>query len=193
MSVVFFKAYIHTFKLFPSNTLKVNSNIALALRSKIFDLSRPADECESVEADVVLLEEALKLDEATNKAISRAFLVEAFYYSCGVTTEVFKEKSESLIEKAKCYDAAVIPIEYDSFGPFFKEVKTDVKMLKGEIKRLSADRIEKEKLKQIKPLTISSGHILFAISLFSTLFLVSGVIYTKLIFGNLGVSVSDFF
>ena len=61
------------------------------------------------------------------------------------------------------------------------------------MRRLNSQRIETEKSKLITPVKITTSHVGFAVSLFSSIFLISGFAYNRIFFGQLGIDVSDFF
>lgn len=193
VSAVFFKAYIQTFVLFPENKLKINSAIALVVRSRIFELPKPELKEEIDENQVQSLYDLMIHEDWVRKTISKYYLIEAFYYSYALTSELLKEKSVQSYEKSKLYDSTANLIGYDDIGSMNKEIKTDLKILQKEMRKLNAEKIESEKLKIIRPISITSTHIMFVLSLFSTLFVISGFIYNKLFFNSFGISVGDFF
>jgi len=193
ISAVFFKAYIQTFSLFPDNKLKCNSDIASSVRNRLFEIP-PSEDSLAVESDQVnALYDVVKSDKWAQKTLSNYFLLEAFYYSYGISSDLLKEKSDNALRKAKSYVDSALPISYDDVGPINKKIKSDIKLLKKEMRKLNSERVETEKLKIIKPVAITSSHVMFLVSLFSTLFLISGFAYNKIFFGSLGLNVGDFF
>lgn len=193
MSAVFYKAYIHTFTLFPKNKLKLNSDIALAVNCRFFGSFQPENNVEIKEPEIQRLYEELKDITWIQEKISNYYLLNAFYYSYGSTTDLFKENVEDALKKSRHWVANTNPISYKDVQPFNKNIKQDIRLLKKEIRKLNSEKIEKEKLNIIKPISVTSSHVMFVVSLFSTLFLLSGFIYNKILFSHFNVSVSDFF
>ena len=192
-SAIFFKAYIQTFTLFPDNKLKYNSDLASIVRSRLLELPLYKESLTLNDDQVNTLYEAVKSDQWIQKTASNYFLLEAFYYTYGISSELLKEKSDNALKKAKSYVDSALPISYDDVGPINKKIKSDIKLLKKEMRKLNSERVETEKLKIIKPINITSSHVMFLASLFSTLFLISGFAYNKIFFGSLGLNVGDFF
>lgn len=191
-SAVFFTAYIKTFSLFSSNKLKRNLDIATTVTNRIFE-TPIGDGMPAVDDDQVnALFDSLMLYEKTRKDIANYYLLESFYLSYQ-RSNIFQEYSDKAFEKAKTYLSSVQPVSKSDVSRIEKEVRFDVKELKKEIRRLNALRIETEKLKSIKPIKITQSHFLFIASLFSTLFLIAGFIYNKILLGYFGINVGDFF
>lgn len=193
MGAVFFKAYVKTFLLFPENKLKYNSDIASSVRSRLFEMPVAEGASPVDDNQVNSLYDTIKSEEWIKKTLSNYYLLEAFYYSYGTSSDLLKEKADHALAKAKVYVDSALPISYDDVGRIKKTIKSDIKLLKKEMRKLNSERVETEKLKLIEPVVISSSHVIFLASLFSTLFLISGFAYNKIFFSHFGINVGDFF
>ncbi len=193
MRAVFCKAYIQTFSLFPENKLKYNSELALSARYMLFEISRPENSFELNEEELKTLYDSLISDRWVKKTLSNYYLLQAFYYSYGTSSDLLKDQSDASMLKAKSFSDSVSPISNDDVWPIYNNIKADIKHMRREIPKLNSERIEKEKLKIIEPVTIKSAHVMFLVSLFSTIFLISGFIYNKLFFASFDLNVGDFF
>ena len=58
---------------------------------------------------------------------------------------------------------------------------------------MELEKIESEKLKKIKPIEIKPSTAFLFISIFSSLFLIGGFLYTKFLLGFFGINTSNFF
>lgn len=190
---VFCHAYIHTFTLFPDNKLSYNIDLSLKVRQVICNLPSPVDIKEIDSEDVDKLLSALKLDEKVIHILADYFRLVAYYYSCGISSDTFKEKIDSSLSSAGEYIKDIEPLTNECAGQIGKNIKKVHNNLRKEIRLLSKERLEKEKLKVIEPIEIGQSHAIFTISLFTTLFLISGFAYVKFIYGLLGLRVGDFF
>ncbi|MBN4077077.1 hypothetical protein JYT48_02275 [Mariprofundus ferrooxydans] len=193
MSAVFFKAYIKTFLLFPDNTLKKNSDTAFFVKNKLFEMSQSDDVRCVDESQVDVLYEAIKDEDWTKKTMSNYFLLKALYYSLWVQSDALNEMSDKAFSKALSYVDTATLITFNDLKPINVTIKSDIKCLRKEMRKLNANRIKTEKLKAIEPINISPNQIIFIASLFSTLFLVSGIAYIKIFFANFDIAVGNFF
>lgn len=190
---VFLMAYIDTFKLFPENKLDHNSKLAQIVAYRLLEIPSAEEINEVDNEEVNQLYEFLVSDERLRKTVSNSYRLDAFYYSCGNFSGSLKDKADDALAKAKSYDDTASPISQDELSSINKKIKTELKKLKRDAKRLNSERIEKEKLDIIKPVTVTLSHILPLLSLFSILFLISGYIYNRFLLGGLGINSSDFF
>ena len=190
---MFIKAYISTFKLFPENNLDHNSELAWIVTSKFLEIPYKKEINETNNDEINKLYEFLASDEWVRKTISNSYRLDAFYYSYENSSDLLKHKIDDALKKAKSYDDMASPISSDELGSIDRKIKREVKELKKNVKKLNSERIEKEKQKVIKPVTVTLSHVLSLFSLFSILFLISGYIYNKFLLGALGINSSDFF
>lgn len=189
---IFLKSFIHTFSLFQDNKLKLNADLAVTVTRKLLDVPLVGVNQEIEEHQVQSLYDKMEPEDWTRKTISNYFLLKAFYLSYGSSESIVEVADEALI-KAKLYDTSAKPLRNKDIENIRKTIKLDVKNLKKNKNRLVSEKIETEKLKQLNPISINSSHVMFVISLFSALFLVSGFVYNKLFFSSFGISVGDFF
>lgn len=190
------KAYIRAISLFPDNKLGDNLKIAVCVRNRLFELSTDEDNSAIDKNQIQKLYETVSTDEWIKKTLSNYFLLEAFYYSYGNTSDAFKEKIESAVEKSKKYADSATPITAKNLHSVDKAIKSDLKRFKKEVRKLSAAKCKARKLEYIKPtfqFSITSNHVVFLSSIFSFFFLVSGFFYNHMFFNSLGVNVEDFF
>ena len=99
------------------------------------------------------------------------------------------------LSKATLYngDEATEITEPNEAALLYKSIKKLIKSSTKIARQLSSERLNKEKLKAIGTVEITSSHIIFGVSLFTSLFLVSGFLYTKFLYGSFGLNVGDFF
>ncbi|MFT6909376.1 MAG: hypothetical protein ACJAS1_006092 [Oleiphilaceae bacterium] len=189
-SILFFKLYEYAFELFPDNTLKENSEISINVKSEILGYNIDPEFTSEVQ-EKSLKESALK-DEIFLRQVSYLYLLVAFYCS-GLESETLNVLKSENLEKARNFIPDCEEISNKSFGIVSKSVNSELKTLKAKLSSISKNRIDQERLKLIDPITISSSHVIFVISIFSTLFVVSGFAYNKYFFQSFDINVSDFF
>jgi hypothetical protein len=190
---VFLKTYIKAFDLFPEKTLKYYFDVANVANKKIFDYAVFDDDSDIESGDVDTLYDSAMSDKWVRGTVFNYHLVDALYYSYGISTDLFKGKSEEAICKARKIDPNARPIDTNSVATINKEIKRDIKILKSEIKKLNTDKVESEKAKLIQPITVRGAHLAFAASIFSALLLISGFSYNKIFFNHFDIEVGDFF
>ena len=186
--ILLFKLYEYSYKLFPENTLKENTEISTNVRFYLLELN---SEYSSTEQEECLKTTVLK-DDTFRQQIVNFHLLATYAYSKIDTDEANNTKQDSL-EKAKKLIPNCKEITDNSFKNLSKFIKNELKILQSKSKHIGKDKINQELLKLINPITISPSHVIFFVSIFYTLFTVSGFIYNKFLFQNFGISVSDFF
>ena len=190
---VFLKAYITTFKLFPENKLDHNSKLAQIVVHRFLGIPNTEEIKEVDNEEINKLYESLASDEWVRRTVSNGYRLDAFYYSCANFSGSLRDKADDALAKAKSYDDTALPISQDELSSINKKVKTELKKLRRDVRRLNSERIEKEKLDLIKPVTVTLSQVFPLLYLFSVLFLISGYIYNRFLLGDLGINSSDFF
>lgn len=190
---IFCHAYIYTFTLFPEKKLSYNIDLSLKARQVICNLPSPADIQDLDENDVDQLISSLKEEQNVRSLLANYYRLVAYYYSYGISSDTFKEKIDNALSDAGLYKDEILPITTEETGILNKNIKKIHKNLRKQIRQLNSERLENEKLQVIEPIEIGQSHAVFTISLFTTLFIISGFIYIKLVYGSLGIRVSDFF
>jgi len=194
LSAVFRKIYIKTFSLFDENKLNTNIELSIAVRNRLFELEDTEKSNDLNEDQVNKLLEIFENDEWTKETISNFYLLQAHFYQNGPLAEHFQEDIDELIKKAKKNFEDAKPIENSKKAEKInKNIKREMKLFQKEIRRRNSLKIEKEKMKFIKPIPIKYQHVVYVISLFSTLFLISGFAYNKFFFGHFNIEVGAFF
>jgi len=188
------RAYIHTFTLFPDEKLAYNEDLSWCVRNKLFDLPEPTKIQKLNQEHVDVLYDSLLTDDLIRSHISKYHLTTALYFSsAGLDNDINKNLTEEPLKKAKLYSSDAKLISQDDAKKSNRETKKEIKKLIKQAKALGSERIETEKSNLIKPIEITSSHVLFLASLFSTLFLISGFAYTKIFFIAFDINVGDFF
>lgn len=185
-------AYAKTFSLFPENSLRQNSNIANRVVRGLIGFAVDSDIVVDVEQCEVL-EKSLLVDDFFKEKTCTFYLLTKFYYSFGKLSSRFEDEIEVADKKAKKFNGGCKDLCFESVGLINKSVKSDIKRLKGEVKELNTERVEAEKERRIKPISVNGSHFMFLASVVSTLFFVGGFVYNKVFFLSLGLSVGDFF
>lgn len=145
------------------------------------------------EANLQELTHWLEKSEAANRHAVNYYLWRSFYYGPAMYTDTFAEKSDTALQQARHFDSDAQPLEQKDLSSENTRVSNELRNLRREIRRLNSDRVKTERLAIVGKHTISSEHVLFAVSIFTTLFLISGFVYNHFFFGAFGISVSDFF
>ena len=181
------KLYILSNELFPHNSLGKNSNLAIYLTS--IYINNFEDDLIDINKDEL---DNLKLvadsDEWIKKAIPDFYRIISFSFIFNI------DLKNGYIEKAKAINQLLEPIK--SFKEVIKlvnDAKKDSKAFLKKGREISEKTYEKELNNKIPIIKISSDKISFFLTVFSTFFLISGIIYSKIYFYLLGINISDFF
>ncbi len=192
ITIVSQNAYIQSFDLFPYQNLKSNSDLAFCVRFKLFDLPDKHDPNVN-EALLTELCDKLSKDEWVRKQICFYYLLEKLYYTFGISSEMFTEKASHAIDQAALHYDFDEQITTKNIGKYKRTIKKDKKRLQKEMEALTDKKVDEEKLKRIKPISIQASHLTFGLSLFSSLFILGGIIYVKGFFWHFDVDVGNFF
>ncbi len=181
------KLYTLSNELFPLNSLGQNSDLAIYLTS--IYINNFEDDLIDINKDEL---DNLKLvadsDEWIKKTITDFYRIISFSFIFNI------DSRNGYFEKAKAINQLLEPIK--SFKEVIKlvnDVKKDSKIFLKKVREISEKRYEQELNNKIPPVKISSENITFLLTIFSTFFLISGIIYSKVYFHLLGINLSDFF
>lgn len=182
------KLYILANEQFSENKLGENSNLALYLAySYIYDLNRD----DLIDVNKEELEELKMIasnDEWIKKSISDLYRIISFSFIVNI------DLKNRYIEKAKSINQSTEPIKnFKEIIKLVDDIKNDSKIFLKKGRELSEKKYQQEIKKRISPIEITSENISFLLTLFSTFFLISGIIYSKIYFYLLGINISDFF
>ncbi|WP_281223621.1 hypothetical protein [Photobacterium sanguinicancri] len=190
-SVIFRRLYLDACELFPNNKLVVNSDLASSvtqelLELEIFNLDVDKESVKSLIASV-------DTDGWVNQNIANYHRLTAFYYSYGNSGNLHTEQVEGAMLKAQKRLLNCDELDEDGIKKLYKDVKQEKKLLRKRIGSSNKQRIEQEKRELISPITITATHFSVALTLVSTLFVISGFLYTKSFFYWFDVNVGDFY
>lgn len=192
-SAIFFESYIKTFKIFPENKLSVNLDLATCVRRWIVDNETDVVLDNVSQEQVKILYDSMINEETIRKIASKYFLLKAFYFSDNDFSGLLSNHAQAFLDQARLFDETARTLGPNDLDSLSKLIKKYVRESKNQIKALNAQRLTTEKVKVIEPFTVSSSHVIFLVTVFSTIFVISGFLYNKLFFSYFGISVSDFF
>lgn len=181
------KLYTLSNELFPLNSLGQNSDLAIYLTS-IYINNFEDDLIEINKNELDNLKLVADSDEWIKKAIPDFYRIISFSFLFD------KDLENRYFEKARAINQLLEPIK--SFKEIIKlvnDLKKDSKVFLKKGREISEKIYEKELNNKIPPVKISSENITFLLTIFSTFFLISGIIYSKIYFYLLGINISDFF
>lgn len=181
------KLYTLSNELFPLNSLGQNSDLAIYLTS--IYINNFEDDLIDINKDEL---DNLKLVADSDEWIKKA--IPDFYRIISFSFLFDKDLKNRYFEKAREINQLVESIK--SFKEVMKlvnDVKKDSKAFLKEGREISEKRYEQELNNKIPIVKISSENITFLLTIFSTFFLISGIIYSKVYFYLLGINISDFF
>lgn len=190
-SNIFCRLYLDACEMFPNNMLSKNSDIASAVTDTLLGLQ--SSDFRVDDESLLKLLNHVSNDKWISNKISNYHLLFAYYFSFGDSYPLHSDKVDGLLLKAKKAVSSSISLDADGFKKIRTDSKNDQSTLRKRIGISNKQRIEKEKLKMIKPIKITSTHISISLTLISTLFFISGFIYTKSFFYWFGINVGDFY
>lgn len=189
-SNIFSRLYLDACEMFQSNMLSKNCDIASTATNVLLglqSLNLPVDD------SVNELLNSVSNDEWIFNKVSQYHMLFAYYFSFGNSYPLHSDKIEEALSKAKQAVTSVVSLDSESFKKISIDSKSDQRLLRKRIGVSNKQKIEKEKLEIIKPVKITSTHISMSLTLISTLFFISGFIYTKSFFYWFGINVGDFY
>lgn len=188
---IFRRLYVDACELYPENTLSENSDIASTVTQAVLGLDSfnlaVDDSC--VEA----VRQRTSNDEWARQNIADYHRVTAYYFSYNDSYSLHTEHIEEAMCQAREAIASVEALSDSCFSNLVKSVKKDRNLLRKRIRASNKLKIEREKLEIMSPIKITSSHFSVSLTLISTLFIISGFVYTKSFFYWFGINVGDFY
>ncbi|CAH1533230.1 conserved membrane hypothetical protein [Vibrio owensii] len=189
---IFNNLFLEACEMFPDDKLSENRDLASATVKEILGLSNNL----ALNEDSKLINFKKKIinEEWLQKKVADYYRITAYYFNYGnlssdshlIAAEEYIKKATSITNDAKMPDMnEILSIK--------RELRKQNKKLRKSINLSQKEKIEREKLELIPPIKITSTHFSVALSLISTLFFISGFVYTKIFFYWFGVNVGDFY
>ena len=182
-NIIFLNAYIKANSLFPNATEEENDQLAVFVISDILGTSDDIKNKEEKKEAAEQLRAGLFSDKNVIDTVANYFLIEHFrfltLYEDG-HNKIYKEKADKALSKAKSYKNTAEPISAKDINNINKEIKKERKILKRLIRK-------------INPIKITPLSVFLFISVISSLFLVGGFLYNRILLHFLGINSSDFF
>ena len=185
------RLYLDACEYFPDNTLSENIDIASTVAQEVLGLDSLNLSAE--ESSVKVLRQKVSSDDWVRKNAADYHRITAYYFYYNDSYSLHSERVEESMLKA---GHGPVPAEYlseSSFKVLVRGVKKDKRLLRKRVGASNKLKIERQKLEMIPPIKITHAHFSFSLTLISTLFLISGFVYTKSFFYWFGVNVGDFY
>lgn len=192
--MLFQKAYLASFDLFPDQKLSYLIDTSLVARSVLLGWDRPSVvQTDIKEEDINSLVNSLSSDEDVTPLLCNYYRVASFRYYPYESLGWFDDEIDENLNKAREFDKSVNKLTGNEFWELKKTIKSESKKLKDAISKRSKERIEAHKDSLMPKVEITGAAIGFIFSVSSVMFLVSGFLYQYFMMGHFGVIVSDFF
>lgn len=188
---IFRRLYLDACEMFPTNTLSESGEIAITVTEAALGLE--SSNLSVDETNVGALRERILNDSWVAKNIADYHRITAYYFSFNGSGDMHSEHVEDAMLKAKQAIASVERLDKPDFIKISENSKKEKRLLRKRIKVCKKSKLQREKLNIIKPVKITSSHFSVALTLISTMFLISGFIYTKVFFYWFGINVGDFY
>ncbi|ABO23178.1 hypothetical protein SHLO109777_11400 [Shewanella loihica] len=188
---IFRRMYVDACEMYPENTLSENSDIASTVTQALLGLD--SFNLNIDESSVDAVRQRASNDEWASQNIADYHRVTAYYFSYNDSYSLHSEHIEEAMRQAKEALASVEALSDLSFSNLVKSVKNDKSLLRKRIRASNKLKIEREKLEIMSPIKITSAHFSVSLTLISTLFIISGFVYTKSFFYWFGINVGDFY
>lgn len=191
--VIIQKLHISLNTYFSEDTYIDNLHITIEAVCKILD-GTETDDTEKLNKAISILEN----DTAINDLIVDYYLAISYSYSQAKILKAYKlasiiDKEEGFYNRALKHKPEVKKLEKVDFNKKIKLIKKEKIKLQEKIKNDLREKVTNEKFASIAPIKINSTHITLLISIFSTLFLISGYYFNYQVLKSLGVNSDDFF
>ncbi|MBU3068789.1 hypothetical protein KOI40_03100 [Aestuariicella sp. G3-2] len=192
-AVIFYNAYLFTVKRFPDKKLSECLDYASPATLFLLNFRELSDTKYTRNSQIDEVINYIENNRKLRRLICDYHQIKALI----VKTVHFDESYSETIEKHEKYAKEIYIdlriIDNKNIGKVDREIKKELKHIKNLTKSTTKEKVELEGLKKFKPIKLRSQHLTFAITLFSTLFILSGYLYNKILFSLLGISVDDFF
>ncbi|MEZ9300339.1 hypothetical protein AB4168_17795 [Vibrio splendidus] len=188
---VFSRLYLVACEIFPENKLHENCDIASTVVQEMLaldSLNLSVDD-----ACIAALRERVSSDELVLQDIADYHRVTAYIYSNYGSLSLDAYRIEESMHKANRVIDGVEYLDKSGFSNLSKRVKEDKRLLKKSIRVANKLKIDREKWEMIKPIKVTASHFSVSLTFISTLFLISGFVYTKSFFYWFGINVGDFY
>ena len=184
------EAYICSSELYPENKLSTNVDLAIEVRKLILDDKGVSSEV-SEQVEIIYLK--LVNDDVVRQIISKHFTLRDFFIYKEIREFYPDESVSSEMLVAVKYNASAVKIDSSELAGLNSFIKNHLAILQRRLKAINSAKLLEEKKVIVKPVKITSSHVGFVASIFTTLFVLSGFLYNKLFFAYFGLAVSDFF
>lgn len=191
--VIVQKLHISLINYYNEDTHNDNLKIAVdAVHKTLYDSK--VEYTEKLKKAILILEN----DTEINDLLVDYYLALSYSYAQAKTLKKYEiasifEKEEEFFEKALKLKPDLKKLEKVDFNKKIKLIKKEKNKLQQKIKIDLKEKVTKEKLALITPIKINSTHITLLISIFSTIFLISGYYFNYQVLHSLGVNSDDFF
>ncbi|CAK2046319.1 conserved membrane hypothetical protein [Vibrio crassostreae] len=188
---IFCRLYLKACEIFPENKLLENRDLSKNLVHEILGLE--SHNLSVDETCIRALRERAASDALVLQGIADYHRMTAYIYHSCVSRSLDSDRVEEALHKAK---EAINDVEYLSkpeFKSLSESVKKDKRLLKKKIGIANKLKVEREKSELIPPVKVTASHLSVSLTFISTLFLISGFVYTKSFFYWFGINVGDFY
>ncbi|MGF1881610.1 hypothetical protein [Vibrio splendidus] len=188
---IFSRLYLKACEIFPENKLLENRDLSKNLVHEILGLE--SHNLSVDETCIRVLRERISSDVLVQQGIADYHRMTAYIYHSCVSRSLDSDRVEEALHKAK---EVIDDVEYLS-KPEFKilseSVRKDKRLLKKRIRIANKLKVEREKSGLIPPVKVTASHFSVSLTFISTLFLISGFVYTKSFFYWFGINVGGFY
>ncbi|TBT44065.1 hypothetical protein D5E79_11700 [Vibrio parahaemolyticus] len=190
---IFGSLFLEACKSFPDSRLIENEDLAITALEELMDIDSH-NKLSVDEAKLIVLKEKYVLNGYANEDMANYYKATAYYLACfGGATINDEDIKVALTNANKFTSGAQLPTKTE-----FQKIKKrsqakKIANLKKEIRASNKRRIEQEKANILHPITITSTQFSVGLTLISTLFFISGFLYTKVFFYWFGINVGDFY
>lgn len=187
----FSHAVIIANNIFEDNTASENINLGITSINKLLGDSNSQEE--RIDSDQ--LEELYKHIQSSRDILNllAEFNLCIAYIFLNYKTEEAKELAKPYLTNAKRLNEDAQPFQYKELTKRLKEVKTHQKALDDKLRKTYQNKVNEEKKNQIGKIYIAPSDITTLISVFSTLFLISGYYYINRLLAEFNLNSDHFY
>ncbi|WP_440904386.1 hypothetical protein ACMZOO_16460 [Catenovulum sp. SX2] len=179
-------------QLFDSNTVSENINLAIAAIYKLSNVEASGIDDKTDFEQVQELTHTLETNKNVQNLLAEYHLAISYAFSKASLTDT-TQISDEHTAKAKLFNADIEPFETKSFDKRLNEVKTERKVLQKKLNQILKNKIAKVKEEQIGKISLTPSDVTILLSMFSTLFLISGYYYNHSLLSELNVNSDHFY